>query len=121
MLYSQSKSHSNSIVLTILIPALNESLAISRFLKWVSQGIEGVAVLAEVIIVDSSTDATPILAREHGARVVRVPRRGLGRAYIDAIPYIRGRYVILGDADCTYDFRVLKPFIDSLDAGNDIS
>ena len=42
---------------------------------------------------------------------MRTPKRGLGRAYIDAIPFIRGKFVIMGDADCTYDFRNLAPFI----------
>ena len=42
--------------------------------------------------------------------MLKTPKRGLGRAYIDALPYIRGRYVVMGDADCTYDFRQLTPF-----------
>jgi Glycosyl transferase family 2 len=46
-----------------------------------------------------------------------VPKRGLGRAYMDAIPYIRGKWVIMGDADCTYDFRQIKPFVDSFREG----
>jgi len=69
--------------------------------------------------VDSSTDRTPEIALAGGARVLRAPRRGLGRAYIDAIPYVRGRYVILGDADCTYDFREISPFVETMRAGND--
>ncbi len=51
--------------------------------------------------------------------MLRVPKRGLGRAYIDAVPHIRGKYVIMGDCDLTYDFRELKQFIAALDAGND--
>ena len=43
--------------------------------------------------------------------MLRVPRRGLGQAYIDALPYIRGQYVMMGDADCTYDFRQLGGFV----------
>ena len=45
------------------------------------------------------------------------PKRGLGRAYIDAIPYVRGRYVVMGDADCTYDFRDLAPFVEAIRGG----
>ena len=52
-----------------------------------------------------------------GARVLRVPKRGLGRAYIDAIPYIRGKYVLMGDADCTYDFRLLEVFVEKFHQG----
>jgi hypothetical protein len=54
-----------------------------------------------------------------GARVLKVPKRGLGRAYIDAIPFIRGKFVLLGDADLTYDFREIAPFVEKLRAGHE--
>lgn len=102
---------------TILVPALNEELTIGRFLAWCREGIARGGYRAEILIVDSSTDRTSEIALAGGARVLRTPRRGLGRAYIDAIPYVRGRYVILGDADCTYDFREIAPFVEKLRAG----
>jgi len=49
--------------------------------------------------------------------VLRTPKRGLGRAYIDALPFIRGRYVLMGDCDCTYDFRELAPFVEKFRGG----
>jgi hypothetical protein len=67
--------------------------------------------------VDSSTDETSRIALEHGARVLKTPKRGLGRAYIDALPYIRGKYVIMGDADLTYDFRLVAPFMERFREG----
>lgn len=106
---------------TILIPALNEEFTISTFVAWSKQGLADAETTGEVLIVDSSTDRTPELAVAAGARVLRVPKRGLGRAYIDAIPHIRGRLVIMGDADCTYDFRLLRPFVEALRAGNDFA
>ena len=102
---------------SIVIPALDEQLTIRDFVAWCIQGLAGAGVSGEVLIVDSSTDDTSRLAREAGARVLRVPRRGRGRAYMDAIPYIRGRWVLMGDADCTYDFRVLSPFVEKLREG----
>lgn len=102
---------------SIVIPALDEQLTIRDFVAWCIQGLAGAGVSGEVLIVDSSTDDTSRLAREAGARVLRVPRRGLGRAYMDAIPYIRGRWVLMGDADCTYDFRVLSTFVEKLREG----
>ena len=64
----------------------------------------------ELVVCDNaSTDRTEEIALAGGARVLKTPKRGLGRAYIDAIPFVRGRYIIMGDADCTYDFRVIKP------------
>jgi glycosyltransferase involved in cell wall biosynthesis len=103
--------------ITILVPALNEELTIGGFVEWCRQGIAASGARAEILIVDSSTDRTPQIAQAGGARVLRVPRRGLGRAYIDAIPHIRGRFVIMGDADCTYDFREIRPFVDAFRAG----
>ncbi len=59
-------------------------------MAWCRQGLADAGVQGEILIVDSSTDRTPELALAAGARVLRVPKRGLGRAYMDAIPYIRG-------------------------------
>ena len=104
---------------SIVIPALNEQLTIGPFVDWCFCGLREAAVPGEILIVDSSTDRTPEIALEAGARVLRVPLRGLGRAYRDAVPFARGKYLILGDADCTYDFRVLSPFLQALDDGAD--
>ena len=102
---------------SIVIPALNEELTVGDFVEWCKAGLASAGVAGEVLIVDSSTDQTSTIAVGHGARVLRIPKRGLGRAYIDALPYIRGKYVLMGDADCTYDFRNLKPFVDKLRDG----
>src|SRR5690349_1753616 len=102
---------------TILVPALNEEITIGRFVAWCRQGIAASGARVEILIVDSSTDRTAEIAQAGGARVLKVPRRGLGRAYIDAIPHIRGRFVIMGDADCTYDFREIGPFVTAFRAG----
>ena len=97
--------------LSIVIPALNEELTIGQFVDWCQEGLRRAKVRGEVLIIDSSTDATADVALAQGARVLKAPKRGLGRAYIDAIPFIRGDYVLMGDADCTYDFRNLEPFM----------
>ena len=103
--------------LSIVIPALNEELTITDFVAWCREGLAAAGVTGEILIVDSSTDQTPELAQAAGARVLRVPKRGLGRAYMDAIPYIRGDWVLMGDADCTYDFRLLAPFVEKFQQG----
>jgi glycosyltransferase involved in cell wall biosynthesis len=97
--------------LSIVIPALNESLTVTDFVDWCHEGLKAAGIRGEILIVDSSDDDTAELALAGGARVLKTPRRGLGRAYIDALPYIRGRYVLMGDADCTYDFRELGEFV----------
>jgi hypothetical protein len=102
---------------SIVIPALNEQLTIGDFIDWCHEGLTKAGAVGEILIVDSSNDKTSEIALSKGARVLRAPKRGLGRAYIDSLPYIRGRYVLMGDCDCTYDFRELAPFVEKFRAG----
>jgi glycosyltransferase involved in cell wall biosynthesis len=103
--------------LSIVIPAMNEEITIGEFVEWCQQGIAQAKVRGEILIVDSSTDATPQIAVAKGARVLKTPKRGLGRAYIDALDYIRGKFVLMGDADLTYDFRELSEFVQKFREG----
>jgi glycosyltransferase involved in cell wall biosynthesis len=105
--------------LSIVVPCLNEELTIGEFVDWCFEGLRAAEVEGEVLIVDSSDDRSPEIAAAHGARVLRVPRLGLGRAYIDAIPHIRGEWVLMGDCDLTYDFRELEGFLTRLRAGDE--
>ena len=98
--------------LSIVIPALDEELTIEEFVRWCKEGIERAGVVAEILIVDSSTDRTAEIALAGGARVLKTPKRGLGRAYMDALPFVRGDYILMGDADCTYDFRDISEFVE---------
>jgi len=103
--------------ISIVVPALNEELTIGDFVEWCKEGLVEARVRGEILIVDSSTDETCSIAASKGARVLKAPKRGLGRAYIDSLPFIRGKYVILGDCDCTYDFRALEPFVNEFRKG----
>ena len=103
--------------LSIVIPAANEQKTIQEFIRWCQEGIKQADVSAEILIVSSSTDETEKIALECGARVLVSPRRGLGRAYIDSLKFIRGKYVLLGDADCTYDFREIDIFLTKFRSG----
>jgi glycosyltransferase involved in cell wall biosynthesis len=105
--------------LSIVVPCLNEEQTVGEFVDWCFEGLRKAGVEGEVIIVDSSDDRSPEIAAERGAKVVRVPKRGLGRAYIDAIPHISGDWVLMGDCDLTYDFREIAGFIAALDAGHE--
>jgi glycosyltransferase involved in cell wall biosynthesis len=102
---------------SIVIPALNEELTIVDFIAWCHEGMKKAGVVGEILIVDSGSDRTTELALAGGARVLKTPKRGLGRAYLDALPFIRGKYVLLGDCDCTYDFRELAPFVEKFRGG----
>jgi glycosyltransferase involved in cell wall biosynthesis len=102
---------------SIVVPSLNEEITVGEFVDWCKQGLARAGVGGQVLIVDSSTDRTPEIALAHGGEVLRTPKRGLGRAYIDATNYIRGQWIIMGDADLTYDFRELGPFIEAFRNG----
>lgn len=104
---------------SIVVPALNEEITIGEFVDWCWEGLKRAGVSGEIIIVDSSSDDTPNIALAKGARVLRTPKKGLGQAYIDVIPSIRGRFIIMGDCDLTYDFREIKVFVDSFRAGKE--
>jgi glycosyltransferase involved in cell wall biosynthesis len=97
--------------LSIVVPALNEEITVGEFVDWCKEGLERAAVRGQILIVDSSTDRTPEIVLAHGGEVLRTPKRGLGRAYIDATEFIRGQWIVMGDADLTYDFRELAPFV----------
>ena len=105
--------------LSIVVPALNEALTIGEFVDWCEEGLAKAKVRGEILIVDSSKDDTAKIALSKGARVLKTPKRGLGRAYIDALPFIRGKWVLMGDCDCTYDFREITPFVEKFRAGGE--
>lgn len=107
----------NQVDVSIVVPALNEAQVIGEFVEWCKQGLASAGVKGQILIVDSSSDRTAEIAFEHGSEVLRIPKRGLGRAYIDAIPFIRGKWIIMGDADLTYDFRELMPFVQAFRGG----
>ena len=102
---------------SIVVPALNEEITVGEFVDWCKEGLERAGVTGQILIVDSSTDKTPEIVLAHGGEVLRTPKRGLGRAYIDAASYIRGKWIVMGDADLTYDFRELAPFVEAFRKG----
>ncbi len=105
--------------LTILMPCLNEAETVEVCVRKARRFLERTGVAGEVLVADNgSTDGSPELAREAGARVVRVAAQGYGSALIGGIEAARGRFVIMADADDSYDFSQLDGFLDSLRAGH---
>src|SRR5216684_3281831 len=96
---------------------MNEEITVGEFIDWCNEGLERAGVSGQILIVDSSTDNTSSIVLEHGGEVLRTPKRGVGRAYLDAIPYVRGKWILMGDADLTYDFRELAPFVEEFRKG----
>jgi glycosyltransferase involved in cell wall biosynthesis len=110
-------AQSAPVDVSIVVPALNEEITVGEFVDWCKEGLESAGVRGQILIVDSSTDRTPEIVLAHGGEVLRTPKRGLGRAYIDATSYIRGQWIVMGDADLTYDFRELAPFVEAFRNG----
>jgi glycosyltransferase involved in cell wall biosynthesis len=112
-----SGADQSPVDVSIVVPSLNEEITVGEFVDWCKQGLESAGVSGQILIVDSSTDKTPEIVLAHGGEVLRTPKRGLGRAYIDASSYIRGQWIVMGDADLTYDFRELSPFVEAFHKG----
>ena len=108
-----------TIDVTIIVPTKNEMVTVANFIKWCHEGFLKSGLNGEIILVDNSEDETRKIAESLGAKVIVVEESGLGNAYRAAQGKALGRYVILGDADCTYDFRNLNPFLVALDSGYD--
>jgi glycosyltransferase involved in cell wall biosynthesis len=104
---------------SVLIPTKNEELVISQFIDWCEEGFREAGVTGEIVLADNSQDRTAEIAISRGVTVIKVHEAGVGRAYRVAAPYVTGKVVILGDADCTYDFRKITPFLKSIEAGSD--
>jgi glycosyltransferase involved in cell wall biosynthesis len=109
---------SDSCELTILMPCLNEAETLAQCIGKACAYLTRSGVNGEVVIADNgSTDASLAIAQSNGARVVAIPVRGYGSALLGGIRAARGRYVIMGDSDDSYDFSDLDPFVAKLREG----
>lgn len=107
--------------LTILMPCLNEGETLAACIAKARGFLERSGVAGEVLVADNgSTDGSVGIAERAGARVIREHRKGYGSALRAGIAAARGRYVIMGDADDSYDFAALDPFLDALRNGADL-
>jgi glycosyltransferase involved in cell wall biosynthesis len=106
--------------LSVVMPRLNEAETVATCVSKAVRFIETSGMDGEVIVADnSSTGGSRQLAAEAGARVVPVAERGYGSALIGGTTAARGEYVIMGDADDSYDFTNLMPFVTELRNGAD--
>ncbi|MBA8816662.1 hypothetical protein FHX48_001735 [Microbacterium halimionae] len=111
----------DSVELTILMPCLNEAETLEVCVRKALGFIERFGIAGEVLISDNgSTDGSQEIATRLGARVVNAPRRGYGAALIAGIEAARGTYIIMGDADDSYDFVNLDGYVERLRGGADL-
>lgn len=114
-------ARAETLELSILMPCLNEAETIETCVKKAKGYLESRQIQGEVLVADNgSTDGSQRLAAACGARVVHVQDAGYGAALLGGIEAARGRYVIMGDADDSYDFTALDPFVEQLRAGYEL-
>ncbi len=105
------QSESAALELTILMPCLNEAETLATCIRKARQFLASSGVVGEILVADNgSSDGSREIAQREGARVVPVAARGYGAALLGGIEAARGRFVIMGDADDSYDFGSLMPF-----------
>jgi len=114
-------NHRSEVELSVVIPCLNEAQTLAGCVEKAQRAIRDNSIDGEVVIADNgSSDGSPEIAAQMGARVVRVAARGYGNALIGGISAARGKFVIMGDADGSYDFETIPLFLKKLREGFDL-
>ena len=115
------ESGATEIELSVVIPCLNEAETLGTCIERAREAMDRARVSGEVIVADNgSVDGSQAIAARLGARVVPVDRRGYGSALMGGIAAARGRYVVMGDADQSYDFGEIPHFLQKLRDGHEL-
>ena len=109
----------NTIDVSVIIPALDEERTIGECITKIQKVFHDLAVHGEIIVADSSSDQTGSIAQSLGARVIRPKKSGYGNAYLAGFEHAGGRYIVMGDADNTYDFLEIPKLLAPLKNGAD--
>jgi glycosyltransferase involved in cell wall biosynthesis len=110
-----------SIELTVVLPCLNEADTLGTCIEKARSAFSASNIAGEIIVADNgSDDGSPAIASRMGARVVHVEAKGYGNALMGGIAAAQGKYIIMGDADDSYDFREIPKFIERLRQGYDL-
>ena len=109
------------VELTILMPCLNEADTLATCIRKAQLGLERAGVHGEILVADNgSSDGSIEIAEQHGARVVRVTEKGYGSALRGGVAAAQGKWIIMGDADDSYDFSEITRFVEKLRAGSEL-
>jgi hypothetical protein len=118
---ADARSLADELVVSVVIPCLNEAENIEHCVAVALGVLRDADIRGEVIVADNaSEDDSAALATNAGARVVHEPRRGYGSAYLAGFAAARGRYIVMADADLTYDFREIPRFVEELEQGAEL-
>lgn len=110
---------SETPLVSVVMPVLNEEEALGPCIEKIRATFASAGLDGEIVVCDNgSTDGSVAIAERMGARVVHQPVRGYGNAYLKGFASARGRYLVMGDADDTYDFTMIPRFVAALEAGH---
>jgi glycosyltransferase involved in cell wall biosynthesis len=110
---------SETPLVSVVMPVLNEEEALGPCIEKIRATFASAGLDGEIVVCDNgSTDGSVAIAERMGARVVHQPVRGYGNAYLKGFASARGRYLVMGDADDTYDFTLIPRFVAALEAGH---
>jgi len=113
-------STEENLQVSVILPCQNEEGAIGESILKIKAVFEEHQINGEIIVSDSSTDMSPVIARDLGVVLVKHDKEGYGRAFMEGFKHSRGKYIFCADPDGTYDFEEIPRFIKNLQDGFDL-
>ena len=110
----------SSIDVSVVMPTLDEERTIGECIRKIREVFVSHTIVGEIIVADSSADRTREIAHSQGAITITPGKKGYGNAYLSGLAMAKGRYIILGDADNTYDFSDIPKLLEPLEKGADM-
>jgi glycosyltransferase involved in cell wall biosynthesis len=112
---------SDAVEVSVVMPCLNEAESLGICIQKATDALQSLGIIGEVVVADNgSSDGSQAIARGLGAQVIDVPAKGYGSALLGGITAACGEFVIMGDADDSYDFSAIGPFVEKLQQGYDL-